>query len=472
MTDKDQSFFKALTVAGIAFTAVFSIAAFMIALNRPQGAEAAGPVVTTTEAPQSSEPIGTIEVTATDFAFDPATIVVDTAGYYEVVFHNQGALAHDLTLGTQFVKAEAGETAKAVFQLSEGTVEIFCAVPGHKDAGMVGSVQVGAAAPMDDHAAPPAEAPSVAPDENAPAYQLRDARAPARGEGEGITLVPGGAEGGGDLIEVDLVIEEKEMTIAEGYVQKVWTFGGQFPGPVIRTRVGDTVRVHLINPPESELPHSIDFHASQVAWNDEMTSIKPGEEKIYEFTTDYAGVWMYHCGTGPALHHILNGMFGMVIVEPAEGLPPVADEFFVIQSEWYLGEQGEVASLAKADVGAPSPDLVLFNGVAFQYLDNPIQIPTRQEIRLFVLNVGPSIDSSFHVVGTIFDTVIKEGVSLTRGNPGGYGSQAVDLSPAQGAIIEMQAMEDGLYPMVTHAFNLPGRGALGLFQAGDGDPFN
>ncbi len=250
----------------------------------------------------------------------------------------------------------------------------------------------------------------------------------------------------------------------------MWTFGDTVPGPVIRTRVGDTVRVHLINSPENELSHSIDFHASQVAWNDEMRSIAPGEELIYEFTTDYAGVWMYHCGTDPVIHHIANGMFGMVITEPAEGLPPIDDEFFIIQHEWYLGEQGEPSSMAKMNVAAPAPDLVMFNGVAFQYLDNPIEIETGEEIRLFVLNVGPSIDSSFHIVGTIFDSVIKEGVFLTRGNEGNWGSQAVDLAPAQGAIIELKAAEDGLYPMVTHAFNFPGRGALGLFQAGDGEP--
>jgi hypothetical protein len=96
----------------------------------------------------------------------------------------------------------------------------------------------------------------------------------------------------------------------------------------------------------------------------------------------------------------------------------------------------------------------------------------REGSRVFVLDVGPNIDSSFHVVGTIFDSVTKEGVSLTKGNAGGWGSQAVDLSPAQGAIIEFSPQEDGMYPMVTHAFNFVGRGALGLFMAGDGDPTN
>ena len=121
---------------------------------------------------------------------------------------------------------------------------------------------------------------------------------------------------------------------------------------------------------------------------------------------------------------------------------------------------------------APAPDFVLFNGVANQYVDAPIQVGTGESVRVFVLNAGPSIDSSYHVVGTIFDTVIKEGVWLKKGNEGNWGAQAVDLAPAQGAMVEFTTAEDGLYPMVTHAFNFVGRGALGLFQAGDGDPLN
>jgi nitrite reductase (NO-forming) len=311
---------------------------------------------------------------------------------------------------------------------------------------------------------------AVEPDPAAPAYELRDPRAPQRGEGEGVTLVEGGAPDGGDLIEVELQVEEKLMTVAEGYQQKVWTFGGTVPGPVLRTHVGDTVRVHLVNPAEAEVSHSIDYHASQVAWNDEMRSIAPGEDLVYEFTTDYAGVWMYHCGTDPVLHHIANGMFGMVIVEPEGGLPPMDHELFFVQNEWYLGEQGETASLAKADQAAPAPDFVMFNGIASQYADNPIEVPTGEDVRIFVLDVGPSIDSSFHIVGTIFHDVVKEGVHLAAGNDGNWGAQAVDLSPAQGAVIELRTAEDGLYPIVTHAFNFPGRGAVGLLQAGDGEP--
>ena len=287
-------------------------------------------------------------------------------------------------------------------------------------------------------------------------YVLRDPTAPERAEGE--------------IHEIELVMSEMPMTVAAGYEQLVWTFGDEVPGPVLRVKVGDVVRITLKNPETNLMPHSIDFHSSMVAWNDEMRSINPGQELVYEFEAKYAGVYMYHCGTSPALMHIANGMFGMIIVEPAEGLPEVDHEFALVQSEWYLGQQGATIDIEKAGAGAPAPDFVVWNGVANQYADNPIEVPVGETVRVFVLNAGPNIDSSFHVVGTIFHEVIKEGVHLAEGNDGGWGAQAVDLSPAQGAIVEMRFDEDGLYPIVTHAFNFVGKGALGLFKAGDGGP--
>ena len=419
-----------------------------------------------------------IEFVATEFSFTPSQLQAEP-GSYSATFVNDGTIEHDIRFDNgEAIVAGAGETVEFDFEVPEEGVRYWCSIPGHEDAGMSGmittpasaaSAATEAAAPVVDHAGTDA-AMVVEADPDAPPYEYRDPRAPARGEGEGFTLTVGGAPDGGDLIDVEMVIEEKQATVAEGFAQQIWTFNGTMPGPVIRTQVGDTVRVHLVNPPEATVSHSVDFHASQVAWNDEMRSIAPGEELVYEFTTDYAGVWMYHCGTDPVLHHIANGMFGMVIVEPEGGLPPIENEFFIVQHEWYLGPQGEVSSFAKANQAAPAPDFVMFNGAAFQYKENPIEIPTGEEIRLFVLDVGPSIDSSFHIVGTIFDDVIKEGIHLERGNEGSWGSQAVDLSPAQGAVIELKAAEDGLYPMVTHAFNFPGRGAVGLLQAGDGEP--
>ena len=263
--------------------------------------------------------------------------------------------------------------------------------------------------------APVAAGTSTAPvaDPNAPKYTLFDATAPKLLEGT--------------VHDVDFPIIDKDITVAEGFVVKTWTFGGQVPGPTLRVHLGDTVNVHLTN--KSSMSHSIDFHASQTAMNHQMVEIKPGATFTYTFTADYAGVWMYHCGTAPALHHIANGMFGMVIVEPKGGLPKVDQEVALVQSEWYLGAQKEPVDYAKANAAAPAPDFVVFNGVANQYKDNPIQVTTKGRVRVFVLDAGPNIDSSYHVVGTIFDTVIKEGIQPREGQRRRAGGVRRSTSP-------------------------------------------
>jgi nitrite reductase (NO-forming) len=425
------------------------------------GRQPAAPAAATAAAPAEGD---TIRIEAFDLGFTPATIEVPAAGRYTVDLVNTGAAPHDITFpGGEQAVAAPGETASVTVDVPAEGLSFICSVPGHEQGGMTGQIAVagggGPAASHDDEGhGGPLPSGDVAADPDAPAPVRVDPTAP--------DVLPGTTH------DIDLVMTEREMTIAPGFVQKVWTFGDTVPGPVIRVNLGDRVRIHLRNAPENQLGHSIDFHSSFAAWNDEMTTINPGEEKLYEFTADKAGVFMYHCGTAPALHHIANGMYGMMIVEPAGGLAPVEHEYAIVQSEWYLGAQGKESDLAKAMAAAPAPDLVLFNGVANQYEQGPIEVPTDERVRVFVLNVGPSIDSSFHVVGTIFDRVVEEGVELAVDNPGGWGSQAVDLSPAQGAVVEMAFKEDGLYPIVTHAFNFVGRGALGLFQAGDGDPLN
>jgi len=426
-------------------------------------------------------PGDTVEFRASEFSYTPSELVA-APGVYHGVLNNDGSIEHDITFeGADPVVAGPGESVEFDFEVPEGGIRYWCSIPGHEDAGMSGAVTAGGTGSADGHAATShessmtADAPAggasaapadvVAANPDAAPYEWRDPQPPARGEGEGVTLVAGGAPDGGDLIEWELVIEERTMTVAEGFEQQVWTFGGEVPGPVLRTKVGDTVRVHLVNPPDSEVSHSIDFHASQVSMEGEMDAIAPGEELVYEFTTDYAGVFMYHCGTAPVLHHIANGMYGMVIVEPAEGLPPVDQELFFVQSEWYLGPQGEVSSYERANEAAPAPDFQMFNGVAGQYSDQPVGIGTGEDVRLFVLNVGPSVATSIHVVGTIFHRVIAEGVALEEGNEGNWGAQAVDLAPAQGAVIDLRAAQDGTYLLVNHAFNMPGRGAAAVLTA-------
>ena len=428
-----------------------------VAPAAPAAAQAVAVPTMPMEGPAAPATVNSIAIEAFDLGFNPSTIAVPAPGTYDVSFHNTGSTLHDLTFadGTK-VSADPGATVNGKVTVPAGGLTFLCSIPGHADAGMQGSVSVAstsvAASPTPTQPADATAAPVADP--AAPPYTLRDATAPA--------VLPG------TVHDIDMPIIDKDMTVATGFVVHAWTFGGTVPGPVIRVHLGDTVNVHLTN--QGTMSHSIDFHASQTAMNHQMVEIKPGATFTYTFTADYAGVWMYHCGTAPALHHIANGMFGMVIVEPKGGLAKVDREFAFVQSEWYLGPQGQPVDYAKAFASAPAPDFVVFNGIANQYKDNPIQVPTKGRVRVFVLDAGPNVDSSYHVVGTIFDTVTKEGVQLLKGNAGGWGSQAVDLSPAQGAIIEFSPLEDGMYPMVTHAFNFVGRGAIGIFQAGDGKP--
>jgi nitrite reductase (NO-forming) len=253
---------------------------------------------------------------------------------------------------------------------------------------------------------------------------------------------------------------EKVLEIAPGVKQEMWTFDNTVPGPVLRGKVGDTFEITLVN--DGKIGHSIDFHASKVAWNVEMRTIEPGEELLYTFVATKAGIFMYHCGTVPALHHIGNGMYGAIIIDPPD-LAPVAHEYVMVQSELYTAPKGGVADLNK--MLANKWDAVVFNGYPNQYKFQPIRVEPNEQIRIWVIDDGPSENSSFHVVGSIFDKVWKEGAYLLQ--PGVGGSQAMDLQPAQGGYVELSFDAVGLYPFVTHKFSSASIGALGLFQAGE-----
>jgi nitrite reductase (NO-forming) len=267
---------------------------------------------------------------------------------------------------------------------------------------------------------------------------------------------------GGTEHTLEMRAGETVLEVAPGVTQELWTFDGQVPGPTLRGKVGDVFTVTLVN--DGEVPHSLDFHASKVAWNDEMRTIQPGESLVYQFEAKHAGAFMYHCGTAPALHHIGNGMFGAIVIDPP-ALPPVDHEVVLVQSELYLGPDGQPGDLTKMQ--AEEHDAVVFNGYANQYLHSPIRVEKGERVRAWVVDAGPSENSAFHIVGTIFDTVFKEGAYTLRPDDGRGGAQVLDLQPAQGGFVEFTFDEDGHYPIVTHKFANVGKGALGLFQAGE-----
>jgi len=251
---------------------------------------------------------------------------------------------------------------------------------------------------------------------------------------------------------------EKLVEIAPGKIVKVWTFGDTVPGPVLRVRVGDTVDITITN--KTKMPHSVDFHAARIAPNKAFRDVAPGKSFSFSFEATTAGVFMYHCGTAPVVHHIANGMYGMIIVEPEGGLPAVDRELALVQSDFYVSDTpGMPADDAKLMSGIP--DVVAFNGYAGQYKDEPISVKTGETIRVFLLAAGPNTWSAFHVVGTIFDRAWIDGVhdeNLSIGN------QTLNLSASQGAIAEFRLDEEGIYPFVTHDFTNATKGAVGLLK--------
>jgi nitrite reductase (NO-forming) len=396
-------------------------------------------------------------VTLTEFGIQPVTVTVAVGGSLHVL--NAGAVDHNLAVrdsGLATAMLPGGGSAHlALDGLAAGTYTMFCEIPGHEDAGMTGTLQVGAAA-----ATEPATANAGAEQPATSGAHIDFAAAPGPDwHPYDPTLRPAD---GATVHDITLHATEEVIEVAPGVTQQLWTFGGKVPGPVLRGHVGDVFNVTLVN--DGKMGHSIDFHASEVAPNVAMATIKPGESIVYQFRAEHSGIWMYHCGTPPALHHIGNGMYGAVIIDPP-GLPAVDHEYVIVQSELYLGDEGAPGDLTK--MVADEPDAVVFNGYVNQYKAAPIRVEPGQTVRVWVLDAGPNENSAFHIVGTVFDTVYKEGAYLLRPDATSGGSQVLDLQPAQGGFVEFTLAEPGVYPMVTHKFVNVGKGALGLFQAGE-----
>lgn len=397
-----------------------------------------------------------LEVELGDLFVRPSSVEVAAGTELIVRVTNIGAMPHDLKLQGEIGTAmlEPGQSEEVSLGVMTEATQAWCTVPGHKEAGMVLDVNVtgaGAVASASDHDA-------ASPGGDSAAFDFA-AEPPGDFTPYDPTLAPAP---GGTEHEITLRATETVIEVAAGVTQEMWMFNDQFPGPTLRGKVGDIFTVTLIN--EGKLGHSIDFHASKVAWNDEMRTIQPGESLVYQFEAKHAGAWMYHCGTAPALHHIGNGMFGAIIIDPPE-LEPVDHEFIFVQSEIYLGPEGRPGDLTKMQ--NEQHDAVVFNGYVNQYQHRPIRVEPGERIRAWVVDAGPSENSSFHVVGTVFDTVFKEGAYLLRPDETNGGSQALDLQPSQGGFVEFTFDEAGLYLIVTHKFANVGKGALGVFQAGE-----
>ena len=264
------------------------------------------------------------------------------------------------------------------------------------------------------------------------------------------------------LVKVKMETIEKTMKMADGVDYTYWTFNGDVPGQMIRVREGDTVEVEFSNNPNSTVPHNVDFHASTgPGGGAAATFTAPGRTSTFRWKALQSGLYIYHCAVAPVGMHIGNGMYGLVLVEPKEGLPKVDKEFYIVQGDFYTkGKYGE-PGLQPFDMDKAireDAEYVVFNGhVGAIAGDNALKAKVGETVRMYVGNGGPNLVSSFHVIGEIFDKVYVEGGKLINENV------QSTLIPAGGAaIIEFKVDIPGSFTIVDHSiFRAFNKGALG-----------
>ena len=264
---------------------------------------------------------------------------------------------------------------------------------------------------------------------------------------------------------VELEVIEKEMPISEGVTYTFWTFGGTVPGSFIRVRQGDTVEFHLKNNPNNKMPHNIDLHGVTGPGGGAASSFTaPGHESQFTFKALNQGLYVYHCATAPVGMHVGNGMYGLILIEPPEGLAPVDHEYYVMQGDFYTTgkyrEKGHQPFDMESAI-AEKPTYVVFNGGEGSLTgDKALAAKTNETVRIFVGNGGPNLVSSFHVIGEIFDTVRPEGGTVEQHNV------QTTLVPAGGAaMVEFHTEVPGSYVLVDHSiFRAFNKGALAILK--------
>ena len=264
---------------------------------------------------------------------------------------------------------------------------------------------------------------------------------------------------------VNLEVREVTKNLADGVQYTFWTFGGDVPGSFIRIREGDEVEFHLSNHQDNKMPHNIDLHAVTGPGGGATSSFTaPGHSSQFSFRALNPGLFVYHCATAPVGMHVANGMYGLILVQPKEGLPPVDREYYVMQGEFYtagkFGEEGlQSFDMTKADDERPS--YVVFNGAVGSLVGNKaLTAKVGEKIRLYVGNGGPNLTSSFHVIGAIFDTIFPEGGTTALHN-----IQTTSIPPGAAAVVEFQAKVPGSYTLVDHAlFRAFDKGTMGTLR--------
>ncbi|MFP5514413.1 MAG: copper-containing nitrite reductase [Alphaproteobacteria bacterium] len=270
--------------------------------------------------------------------------------------------------------------------------------------------------------------------------------------------------------KVSLLTTEVESKLDDGTTYTYWTFNNTVPGPMVRVRVGDTVDVSIANAPESTMNHSVDFHAATgFLGGGQITQVEPGQTKAFTFKALTPGVYVYHCATPMVAHHISKGMYGLIVVEPEAGLPPVDHEFYVMQQEIYATKAKNMSNAEDDYDGLVNerPSYLVFNGtVGALTKDKPLKAKVGETVRLYFGVGGPNLTSSFHVIGEIFDRVYNMGGLETEP---AKGIQTVTVAPGGATMVEFKVDYPGKYALVDHALSRATKGLIGILEV-EGKP--
>jgi len=377
---------------------------------------------------------------------------------------------HDISLPDFNVMSEhvvgKGSSTTVTFVVDKGgSFAYFCTLPGHRQAGMEGKFN----ATGEALAAAPAQAAESANYVNVsgPVVVNNAAETGADVVRDPTDLPAPFAVRSPETVRIDLEAVEIDGQLADGTTYTYWTFNGKMPGPFFRVRVGDTIEVHMRNLTNSTMPHSVDFHAvTGPGGGATMTQTPPGEETVFTAKALNPGLYVYHCATPMVAQHIANGMYGLILVEPEEGLQVVDREFYVMQGEIYtkeaFGSTGHLTENTQALLNE-DPEYLVFNGAVGSLTDQkPLKANVGETVRIFFGVGGPNFTSSFHVIGEIFDRVYDQ-ASLT--SPALTNVQTTTVPPGGATVVEFSLEVPGRYILVDHALARLQRGLAGFLIA-------
>jgi nitrite reductase (NO-forming) len=410
-----------------------------------------------------------VAIAASDFKFSPNSVQVPVGQKVTFTLNNTGVVEHDFTVpNTGFsLSAKPGQTATGDFTFDKpGVLNFYCSIPGHKDAGMQGTLTVvdpTAAAPVSQPA--PASTTSMAGMPGMTTSSVADIR-PLPADLKPLSapqIAPPIDRTDAAYVKLDLTTQKVTAQMADGVAYDYWTFNGTVPGPMLRVREGDTVEIDLHNAADAGVTHSIDLHAvTGPGGGAKVMQIAPGEDGSFRFEALNPGVYVYHCATPMVAQHIASGMYGLIVVEPKGLLPKVDHEYYLMQGDFYLQGQRGDTGLRAFDLNKmldERPDYVLFNGAVGSLTgDNALHAGVGDTIRVFFGVGGPNLTSSFHIIGAIFDRVYPEG-SLT--SPPETNVQTTHVSTGGATVVEFTAKVPGAYSIVDHSLGRMEKGAAG-----------